>query len=155
MPGNAELIARFISRVSGKPVDRMDVMMAFGQKSYLLAQDSQDRVVALMGWQVENLIMRADEFYIEPTAPREVIIAALVAAIAEASKELQSEVGFLLLSEGIAPETLQAFVNNGYERTTIEEIRVPAWREAVHEMVDGNPRILTKKLRADRIMRPI
>src|SRR5690606_304907 len=37
MPGNADLIARFISRASGKPVERMDVMLAFGQKSYLLA----------------------------------------------------------------------------------------------------------------------
>src|SRR5690606_25613250 len=32
MPGNAEIIANFISMVTGKQVDRMDIMLAFGQK---------------------------------------------------------------------------------------------------------------------------
>ena len=155
MPGNAELIAQFIGRVSGKKIDRMDIMLAFGQKSYLLATDRNGRVVAIVGWQVENLITRADEFYIEPSIPRDVVIEALVKAIEEASRELQSEVGFILLPVATPQETIQAFLRSGYEATTLDDIRVPAWREAVHEAVSENPRILTKRLRADRIMRPI
>lgn len=155
MPGNADLIARFISRVSNKRVDRMDIMLAFGQKSYLLATDAEGRVVAIVGWQVENLITRADEFYIEPSVQREAVIDALVKAIEEASRELQSEVGFILLPVATPQETIHAFLRTGYETTTLDEIRVPAWREAVHEAVNENPRILTKKLRADRVMRPI
>jgi len=155
MPGNADLIAQFISRVSGKKIDRMDIMLAFGQKSYLLATDPNGRVVAIVGWQVENLITRADEFYIEPSAPRDAVIDALVKAIEEASRELQSEVGFILLPVATPQETIQAFLRSGYEATTLDDIRVPAWREAVHEAVSENPRILTKRLRADRIMRPI
>src|SRR5690606_4982576 len=65
MPGNADLIANFITKVTGKPTDRMDIMLAFGQKSYLLAQDRNERVLGLTGWQVENLITRVDEFYID------------------------------------------------------------------------------------------
>lgn len=155
MPGNADLIAQFISRVSGKKIDRMDIMLAFGQKSYLLATDPNGRVVAIVGWQVENLITRADEFYIEPSVPRDLVIDALVKAIEEASRELQSEVGFILLPVATPQETIQAFLRSGYETTTLDDIRVPAWREAVHEAVSENPRILTKRLRADRIMRPI
>lgn len=155
MPGNAELIAQFISRVSNKQADRMDIMLAFGQKSYLLATDANGRVLAIVGWQVENLITRADEFYIEPSAPREPVIDVLVKAIEEASRDLQAEVGFILLPVSTPPETIQAFMRAGYEPTMLDEIRVPAWREAVHEAVSENPRILAKKLRADRVMRPI
>lgn len=155
MPGNADMIARFISRVSGRQIDRMDIMMAFGQKSYLLAQDQQDNVVAVMGWQVENLITRADEFYLEQSVPRAPVVNALVTAIEDASKELQSEVGFIFLSPETPTDVIQAFLNNGYESTTVEEIRVSTWREAVHEIVKPNQRILTKKLRPDRVMKPI
>ena len=155
MPGNAELIAQFISRVSGKKIDRMDIMLAFGQKSYLLATDAGGRVLAIVGWQVENLITRADEFYIEPAAPRDMVIDALVKAIEEASRELQSEVGFIMLPSSASKETIQAFMRAGYEPTTLEQIRIPAWREAVHEALSENPRILSKKLRADRVMRTV
>src|SRR5690606_28417521 len=36
MPRNAEQIAAFINASAARSVDRMDIMMAFGQKSYLL-----------------------------------------------------------------------------------------------------------------------
>src|SRR4029079_6047166 len=64
MPTNAEAIATFINSATNRNINRMDIMMAFGQKSYLLAQDQTDRVLAVMGWQVENLITRVDEFYL-------------------------------------------------------------------------------------------
>lgn len=155
MPGSADVIARFISRVSGKMVDRMDIMLAFGQKSYLLAQDQHENVVALIGWQVENLITRADEFYIDPLVPRAPVIGALVSAIEEASRELQSEVAFIFLPDSAAPEITQAFVGSGYQLLRLEEIKFPAWREAAHEMMHGELQGLIKQLRADRVMKPI
>jgi len=155
MPGNAELIAEFLSKVSGKQVSRMDVMLSFGQKSYLLAIDQAGRVAGIIGWQVENLITRADEFYLAPDAPRDPVVKALVEAVEEASKELQSEVGFILLPPNAPGETIQAFQRTGYETTALEEIRIPAWREAVYEMAAENPRILMKRLRPDRVMKPI
>lgn len=156
MPGNADQIARFKSKLTGQVVDRLEVMMAFGQKSYLLAERGGGEMVALMGWQVENLITRADEFYMLDTAPREAVVTALVQAIEDASRELQSEVGFILLPDSTPAPVIQAFVSTGYEATTLEKIRIPAWREAIHEMVGGSAtRILSKKLREDRIMKPI
>jgi dephospho-CoA kinase len=157
MPSNAELIAKFISSASGNPVGRMDVMMAFGQKSYLLAQDSTDRVLSVMGWQVENLITRVDEFYLAPGAPSASIVDALVIAVEAASKDLQSEVAYVFLPHNAQPETIQTFAKNGYEATTVEQIKIPAWREAVQEMISANKpaQILNKRLREDRVLKPI
>ena len=83
------------------------------------------------------------------------MVGALVNAIEEASRELQSEVGFIVLPNESAPDTVQSFARTGYEATSMEQIRIPAWREAVRELVTGNQRILSKKLRADRVMKPI
>lgn len=157
MPGNAEVIAKFITRVAGKDVSRMDIMLAFGQKSYLLAEAPGEQVIGLMGWQVENLITRADEFYIEPDAPRGPVISALINAIEDASKLLQSEVGFIFLPLGTGQDVIQPFLSNGYETTTVEQIKIPAWREAVQEIISENSayQILTKKLREDRVLQPL
>jgi dephospho-CoA kinase len=157
MPGNAEVIAKFISKVARKDVSRMDIMLAFGQKSYLLAEAPGEQVIGLMGWQVENLITRADEFYIEPAAPRSPVIGALVNAIEDASKALQSEVGFIFLPLGTGQDVIQPFLSNGYETTTVEQIKIPAWREAVQEVISENSayQILTKKLREDRVLQPL
>jgi len=156
MPGDAENIAAFINRVTGSSITRMDIMIAFGQKSYLLAQ-SQGRIVGLMGWQVENLITRADEFHIEAGVPRAPVIEALVNAIEDASKLLQSEVGFFFLPLGTSADIIEPFHNSGYETTTIEQIKIPAWREAVQEVMSENSNyiILTKKLREDRVLQPL
>jgi dephospho-CoA kinase len=157
MPNNAETIAQFISSMSGQPTSRMDVMMSFGQKSYLLAYDDQDRMIGLMGWQVENLITRVDEFYLLPSIQKEPVIQSLLNAVEIASKELQSEVGFIFLPQTSARDTLSAIGGQGYEPTTISEIKIPAWREALQEVSNGNPSmtIMHKPLRKDRVLKPI
>ncbi len=157
MPSNAEGIANFMNASAAKNVSRMDIMMAFGQKSYLLAHDQTDRILGVMGWQVENLITRVDEFYITNAAPATPIVDGLVAAVEEASKALQSEVSYIFLTGNVTPEAGQTFLKNGYEATTIEQIKIPAWREAVQEVLTENKgaRILSKRLREDRVLKPI
>jgi len=133
----------------------MDIMLAFGQKSYLLALDSKENLIGLSGWQVENLITRVDEFLIEPTLPSEPIVRALTAAIEDASRELQSEVSFVFLPESVPPETVQVFKSVGYQPLKLEEIKFPAWREAAHELLHDGTVAMMKQLRADRVMKPI
>ncbi|MEO8395830.1 MAG: dephospho-CoA kinase, partial [Chloroflexota bacterium] len=70
MPGNAEAIANFVTQVTHKEVGRMDIMLAFGQKSFHIAYGKNDQVIGLIGWTVENLITRVDEFHISPNVPR-------------------------------------------------------------------------------------
>lgn len=155
MPSNAGAIAEFINKSSGKNISRGDIMMAFGEKSYLLAQDQTGAIVAVLGWQVENLITRANEFYIAANAPLQSTINGLVIAVEEASKELQSEVGFIFLPTDASAATIELFVKAGYELTSVQQIKIPAWREAVQEAASEGGQILTKKLRKDRVLKPI
>jgi dephospho-CoA kinase len=153
MPRNAEDIARLINQTTNKNLTRMDIMMAFGEKSYLLAEVG-GRPIGLAGFQVENLITRMDEFLILAGVPVAPIAAALIQAVEEASKELQSEVGFMFLPQD-ATVLAQAFIDQGYDRTQLEMIKVPAWREAAGESQPPNTQILAKKLRAERVLKPL
>lgn len=155
MPGNADLIAAFISRMQGRHVDRMTIMLAFGQKSYLLAQDEHDHLVGVAGWQVENLITRVDELYADPAVPRDQVVGALAGAVEEASRELQSEVAFVLLPPTASREIVDTLHKAGYGPLRIEEIKFPAWREAARELVNADGIGLMKQLRADRVLKPI
>ena len=155
MPSNAETIAGFISRQSGTSVGRMDVIMAFGQKSYLLAETDSIEPAGVIGWQVENLITRADELYVTSGPHLERVVYALIQAVEEASRELQSEVSFIFLATNASTELVQPFLKSGYEITTVQDIKIPAWREAVQEVMQDNSQILTKKLRRDRVLKPI
>jgi hypothetical protein len=154
MPRTAESIARLINQTSGKNLTRMDIMGLFGEKSYLLAELG-GRVVGLVGFQVENLITRVDEFIILPDAPVGPISDALIQSVEEASKILQSEVGFVYLPLNTPSAIIQAFLGNNYERTELDSIKVPAWREAAAESQPPNTSILAKKLRAERVLKPL
>lgn len=157
MPGNAEAIAKFLTKHSGNAVSRMDVMMSFGLKSYMIAEMGDGNVVAVLGWQVLNLITRADEFYIEPGVPKDKVIQSLVTEVESASGELQSEVAFIFLPAATPADTVNTFRGNGYDITGMRDIKIPAWREAVQETLSATSglQILMKKLREDRVLKPI
>ena len=156
MPTNAEAIATFINSATNRNINRMDIMMAFGQKSYLLAQDQTDRVLAVMGWQVENLITRVDEFYLAAKIPAKPVVESLIVSVEAASKDLQSEVAFFFLPASVAADLVGSFEQKGYEIMSVEQIKIPAWREAVQEIViqQKGAVILAKKL-GDRVLKPI
>lgn len=157
-PDSAKQIAEFISTYGNKgDVNRMDVMMSFGQKSFFLAGAEDDSVLALLGWTVENLVTSMDEFYIKPGVPVQGAVHALSTAVEEASMELQSEAAFLFLPGDTADAIVNAFKADGYEGITLKEIKIPIWREAVEEsMRDADDKVvLWKQLRQDRVLQPI
>ncbi len=153
-PHNADVVAALKSQLSGKPSDRLEIMYAFGQKSYLLAEANEQNV-ALVGFQVENLITRVDEFLIRPDAAQAPVITGLIDAVEAASKELQSEVGYFFLPPATTEAVLEAFRALGYEKQVVEEIKVPAWREAIRESQPDGTVIYAKKLRAERVLKPL
>jgi dephospho-CoA kinase len=154
MPNNAELIAGYLSRTTGKSVSRAEVMMNFGQKSYMIAENN-GRIIAVVGWQVENLITRVDEIYVDAIPERPQTVYALAQRIEEASKELQSEVSFVFLPNKTANDLGASFLEAGYEMTDVKDIKIPAWRESVQEVYSEGIIILTKRLRTDRVLKPI
>jgi hypothetical protein len=113
------------------------------------------RLVGLVGFQVENLITRVDEFIIVSDVPVGPISDALIQSVEESSKILQSEVGFVYLPLNAPSAIIQAFLSNSYERTELDAIKVPAWREAAAESQPPNTLILAKKLRAERVLKPL
>lgn len=156
-PDNAGAIAAFLTKHGEEEVSRMDIMMSFGSKSYMIAEGTGDDLVAVLGWQVENLITCVDEFYMDKGAPMETVVQGTVAAVEEASTDLQSEVCFIFLPNSTPSGKVNAFRNHGYEMTGIRDIKIPAWREAVQEIMSQNDgyQILMKKLRDDRVLKPI
>lgn len=157
-PDNAQQIAEFISANGTKgDVSRMDVMMSFGQKSYLLAQAEDDSVLAILGWTVENLVTSMDEFYVKQGVPVKGAVHALSVAVEEASMELQSEAAFLFLPNSTSADVIAAFKDDGYSGITLKEIKIPIWREAVEESMRNadDQVVLWKQLRQDRVLQPI
>lgn len=134
MPGDAEAIAALITRLKGEPTTRMDIMLAFGQKSFLLVYADKS-MIGVAGWQVENLITRFDELYLEAQAPIANAVRELISAIEDASNDLQSEVCFIILKPDASPTLMQAVMSNGYSPVVIRELSYPAWREAAAELM--------------------
>ncbi|MBN1285812.1 MAG: dephospho-CoA kinase [Anaerolineae bacterium] len=155
-PASAGEIAEVLSKLKNQPVSRMDIMMAFGEKAYLLAE-ANGQIVGIAGMQVENLITRVDEFFIMPGAPVDLIVQGLTKAVEENSKSLESEVAFFFFPIQTTPEEIyRAFVAQDYEAREISDIKVPAWREAAQEVhIDGGAQIYAKKLRAERVLKPL
>jgi hypothetical protein len=153
MPRDAESIAKMVTAATGRPITRNDIMLAFGEKSYLLA-GSGSMIVGLAGFQVENLITRTDEFMISGDVPMASTARMLIGAVEDRSAELQSEVSFAFMARNAPANMIQPFIEAGYEVIEPDALKIPAWREAAAEAQSADKQILMKKLR-DRILTPI
>jgi len=153
-PGDAADIAGFINHATKSSLTRSDVMAAFGQKAFVLAQIN-DRLGALAGWQVENLVTRVDDVHLLGNVPPDMVIKPMLEMIESASQELQSEAAFVFVPPALANGAKTMFSGAGYEPITAEAISITAWREAVKESQPQGTIAMFKKLREDRVLRPV
>jgi dephospho-CoA kinase len=153
-PNDADLIAGFLNRTKkpAKPLDRADIMAAFGQKAYFLLEQ-ENEIIGAIGWQVDNLITRADEVVLMNDVPVEQALPLLITAMEKASADLQSEAAVVYSDPVMAKST--AWKASGYVPTPINKLGVKAWEEAAEESNVPGTTMLFKRLRADRILRPI
>ncbi len=154
-PADASAIATFVNQVGKplKPLTRTDIMEAFGQKAFTLAQVN-GALGALAGWRVDNLVTRIDELHLLPEVSLDSVLKPMLEAIESSSNELQSEASFIFLSPAMN-DSVAAFSAAGYEPITVEKISITAWREAVKESQPAGTTMLFKKLREDRVLRPV
>lgn len=154
-PQDADAIARFITQVTkGKRrMTRDDVMAAFGEKAYFLIE-RDGNLAGVAGWQVENLVTRIDELYFAPGLPLDQAIPALMEAVEQASRELQSEASLLFLPPYLAQHT-RLWRSIGYVPQTVQGLGVRAWQEAAVESMPRGASLWFKRLREDRVLRPI
>jgi dephospho-CoA kinase len=153
-PNDADLIAGFLNRIRqpATPLTRGDIMAAFGQKAYFLLEQEGD-VIGAIGWRVDNLVTRADEIVLTKEAPVDKSLRMLIAAMESASAELQSEAALIFSDPNLAKAG--AWKSAGYAPTPIQNLGVKAWQEAAEESAVAGTTLLFKRLREDRILRPI
>lgn len=154
-PKQAEEIAAFITRHNKekKKVNRGDIMAAFGEKAYMLILRDKN-LIGLMGWQVENLVARVVEFYLDPRLAVTDAAPALMQEVEKAARQLQSEAALLFLPVEFARHD-GLWKSMGYEKRDVESLGVRAWEEAARESYVDGSEMLFKQLRVDRVLRPI
>ena len=154
-PRHAPEIASLIDRLSDgkvKPTSE-DIMAAFGEKAYLfLKLDGQP--IGVVGWQVENLVERTDDVFIEPSQPLPLAMQALLKEIEMTSRDLQCEVALLFLPTELSSQ-IEVWSSLGYESRTIDSLGVRAWQEAAQETMGEGESMYFKQLRKDRVLRPV
>ena len=154
-PRDSESIAELISRLShGKQkMSNLDVMEAFGDKAFLLLQLG-DKLVGLAGWQVENLVARTTDLYIEPKHMSDKALETLVTEVERASRDLQCEASLIFPLPDLASYKT-SWKKLGYEQRTPETLGVQAWQDAANESNLPGAVLMFKQLRVDRVLRPI
>jgi dephospho-CoA kinase len=154
-PRHAEEIAAFITRASRgrRNLDRAGVMEAFGEKAFLLLRVN-GRLAGLAGWQVENLVARTTDVYLEPGLSLEKALTFLLEEVERSSRELQCEAALLFLPPNLARQEA-VWRALRYERRTVHDLAVSAWQEAALESQPEGTVMLFKQLRKDRVLRPV
>lgn len=154
-PRDSQKIADLVTKLSkGKnTMTRDDVMEAFGDKAFLLLQMG-DELVGVAGWQVENLVVRTLDLYLDPKATADKALPLLLNEVERASGELQCEASLVF-----PPMELVGFDSVwkklGYERRTPETLGVDIWADAAIESMPKGSALFFKQLRTDRVLRPI
>jgi dephospho-CoA kinase len=154
-PRHAAEIATLIGRLSdGKtqPTSE-DIMAAFGEKAFLFLK-LDGKPVGIVGWQVENLVERTDEVYIEPEQSLSKAMQALLSEVERTSRDLQCEIALLFLPGELSRQD-EVWKSLGYEPRTIESLGVRAWQEAAQETIGLGESLFFKQLRKDRVLRPV
>ncbi len=154
-PKNSAAIAELITRLS-KGASKMtaeNVMEEFGEKAYMLLELDQ-KIVGLAGWQVENLVTRTTDIFLEDHVDVQKALELLIKEVEKASSELQSEASLIFAMGGLAAQD-GLWKQIGYEKRTPETLGVQAWQDSAAESLSAGSTLLFKQLRQDRVLRPI
>ncbi len=154
-PRHAAEIASLIGRLSNgdKKPTSAEIMAAFGEKAFLfLKQDGAP--VGVVGWQVENLVERTDDVYIDPAQSLSKAMQVLLNEVETTSRDLQCEIALLFLPPDLSKQE-EVWRTLGYEPRTVESLGVRAWQEAAQETMGAGEAIYYKQLRKDRVLRPV
>ncbi len=155
-PRDSKSIAALVTDLS-KGLQKMspdDVMAGFGDKAYMLLKIG-DKLVGIAGWQVENLVARTTDVYMQDSLDPRLGLETLINEVERAAHDLQCEASLIFPAENLAAQT-SVWTKLGYERRTPDALGVQAWQDAANEsMPAGGGALFFKQLRQDRVLRPI
>jgi len=154
-PDESEQIAALINRLSNgkRRLNYEQVMVAFGEKAYLFLRKG-GIPCGILGWQVENLVMKIDDVYLDGNLPTENALSLLLKEAEDASQELNCELSLLFLPLKFQGRE-ELFTSLGYSSRPIQSLGVRAWEEAAQESLPDEVIVLYKKMREDRILKPV
>ncbi len=113
-----------------------------------------NEAVGVAGWQVENLVARTDDLFLDPKIATDKALPLLLHEVEDASSVLQCEASLVF-----PPMDLVGFdavwKNLGYTRRAPESLGSQVWIEAANESMPRGGAMFFKQLRADRVLRPI
>lgn len=154
-PGHCLEIAELYNRLSKnhEHMTEEKVMEAFGEKAFMLLT-LRNKIIGIIGWQVENLISRTTDIFIDPRLTFEEATPLLMKEMESASRDLQCEASLLFIEADLASR-VDFWKGLGYERRAPETLGVLAWQEAAVESMPSGSVLFFKQLRVDRVLRPI
>jgi dephospho-CoA kinase len=154
-PRDSKEIAELMTRLSRghRTFAPQDVMAEFGDRAYLLLE-KDGQAVGLAGWQVENLVARTTDLYLDAGVNAADALRALLSEVERASNDLQCEVSLAFPGPALAdPEGV--WKSLGYEQRSKDSLEAQAWRDAAGETLPDGGIMFFKRLRQERILRPI
>lgn len=154
-PRHSPEIATLLNRLDkkGHPLETGDIMAAFGEKAFLLLRLDQ-QLRGLIGWQVENLVARTTDIVIDPVLPVQQTLPILIREMERASQDLQCEASLIFVTPSLARHE-GVWRDLGYVRSAADNLDVQAWQDAAKESMRAGSVLFFKKLREDRVLRPI
>jgi len=153
---DAGRIVTFVNRArrGQQKIDERAVAERFGSVGFLLAGRDGD-LIGVLGWQVENLVVRVTDLLIYPASERVAAGRALLSEVERGAAELQCEVALLFLPHPSPPDLAEFCRTFGYVPRMVAGLP-KAWREAAREVyVDDDATVWVKQLHAARVFRPL
>ncbi|MBI1854860.1 MAG: dephospho-CoA kinase [Chloroflexi bacterium] len=154
-PKNSPAIADLITRLSNgkQKLAADDVMAQFGDKAYMLLLSGKN-IVGVAGWQVENLVARTTELYMENNIDTARALETLIPEVESASTDLQCEAS-LIFAPAVLAAHEDVWKKLGYERRMPDTLGIQAWTDAALESMTKDSVLFFKQIRQDRVLRPI
>lgn len=152
---DVDLIAEFInkSRPLARHLPPLAITDRFSDVGFLLAE-YKGQPVGLMGWQVENLVVRVTDFLIAPAIDRVIAGRALISEMEEAARQLQAEAAILFLPPHPSQEIIDFWETFDYTRRKISSLN-RNWREVAEEWRHDSDEVMLKAFRERMVHRPI
>ncbi|MBN1261404.1 MAG: GNAT family N-acetyltransferase [Anaerolineae bacterium] len=151
---DSKAIADFVNLSGrGRGVTRLTIAQRFSDVGFILAEQD-DRIVGMLGWQVENLVARVTDFLIAPAFDRVVAGRALIEMMEEQAGQLQVEAIMLFLPSKPSQELVGYWELFGYRRVPFDKLP-RQWRAVALEWNPDASNVMIKQLRKDLVRQPI
>lgn len=154
-PKDFQSIVGLINRVDpyGRKRNKTEFAATLNDNAFLLLEFG-NKLVGLIGWQIENLVCRTTDIFLDPAIPAGQSIPLLINEVEKAARDLQCEASLLFLSPPLS-RLDEVWHPLGYEIRTPQSLEVQAWQEAALESQPFGTQMCFKQLRQDRVLRPI